>query len=199
VRTKTPLQAEKILTAAAQLFARHRFHEARMDDIAALAGVGKGTLYRYFKDKEELYLALLEQAGEQYPALLQAAVDGAEGARPKLAALVGAILAYFDSHPHLFDLIQHAEAMMRPGGVFPWQAARDQVLRLVYEVFDEGQREGAFVIRDRELGMLMLLGGLRAVLRFSTEPKPPDLARRLVEDFLHGHAQQAGACGMWTA
>ena len=62
MRSKTPLQAEKILAAAAQLFATHRFHEARMEDIAALAEVGKGTLYRYFKDKEELYLALLQRA-----------------------------------------------------------------------------------------------------------------------------------------
>src|SRR5437763_4259622 len=62
VRTKTPLQADKILAAASRLFATHRFHEARMEDIAAVAEVGKGTLYRYFKDKEELYLALLERA-----------------------------------------------------------------------------------------------------------------------------------------
>src|ERR671923_69581 len=62
VRTRTPQQADRILAAAARLFAGHRFHEARMEDIAALAEVGKGTLYRYFKDKEELYLALLERA-----------------------------------------------------------------------------------------------------------------------------------------
>ena len=65
MRTKTPVLPEKILTVAARLFATHRFHEARMEDIAAAAEVGKGTLYRYFKDKEELYLALLERTAEQ--------------------------------------------------------------------------------------------------------------------------------------
>ena len=66
VRTKTVGQADKILAAAAQLFASHHFHQARMEDIADLAEVGKGTLYRYFKDKEELYMALLSRVTEDW-------------------------------------------------------------------------------------------------------------------------------------
>jgi AcrR family transcriptional regulator len=62
LRTRTARLADRILDAAARLFASHRFHEAKMDDVAALAEVGKGTLYRYFQDKEALYLALLERA-----------------------------------------------------------------------------------------------------------------------------------------
>ena len=65
MRTKTPLQAEKMLEAAAALFGTQRFHEVRMEDIATAAGVGKGTIYRYFSDKEDLYLALLERASKQ--------------------------------------------------------------------------------------------------------------------------------------
>src|SRR2546423_14811314 len=108
VRTRSPLQADKILAAAAQLFATHRFHEARMEDIAALAEVGKGTLYRYFKDKEELYLALLEQAAAGMEACLARVMENEAGPREQLVAVVAAIFDYFESHPHLFDLIQHA-------------------------------------------------------------------------------------------
>ena len=59
MRTKTPHLADRMLLAAARLFGTQRFHEVRMDDIAAEAEVSKGTLYRYFKDKDELYLALV--------------------------------------------------------------------------------------------------------------------------------------------
>ena len=45
-----------------------------MEDISAAAGVGKGTLYRYFKDKEELYLALLDRASAQVEERMTAAV-----------------------------------------------------------------------------------------------------------------------------
>src|SRR5438132_288135 len=74
VRTKTPQQADKMLDAAVALFGRRRFHEVRMDDIAAEAEVGKGTLYRYFTDKEELYLALLARSARQYLAQVDAEV-----------------------------------------------------------------------------------------------------------------------------
>src|SRR5262249_5928342 len=111
VRMKTAAQAEKILAVAARLFAAHRFHEARMEDLAAAAGVGKGTLYRYFRDKEALYLALLARAQEGMTRRLSEAAEGPGRARARLEAVVAAILDYLDQQPHLFELILHAEAM----------------------------------------------------------------------------------------
>src|SRR5262245_11806454 len=118
------MQADKILAAAARLFATHRFHEARMEDIAAQAEVGKGTLYRYFKDKEELYVALLRRAADGLLCRLQHAVAQSASPREQLVFVVDALLSYFDEQPHLLDLIQHAEAMQNPDQEFPWQAVR---------------------------------------------------------------------------
>src|SRR5689334_19320292 len=92
VRTKTPAQADKILNVAVRLFATHRFHQARMEDIAACAGVGKGTLYRYFKDKEELHTALLERATDQMIERLRAAARLGDDPVSKLEALVATFL-----------------------------------------------------------------------------------------------------------
>src|SRR5262249_38898845 len=111
VRTRTEEQADKILDAAGALFGRLRFHEERMEDIAADAGVGKGTLYRYFKDKEELYLALLKRSSERFARRVHAAAAAVQGARKRLEAVLAAVLAHFDEQPHLFDLIQRAEVM----------------------------------------------------------------------------------------
>lgn len=44
-----------ILTSARALFRENGFHNTRMDDIALRAGVGKGTLYEYFKNKQEIF------------------------------------------------------------------------------------------------------------------------------------------------
>ena len=78
---RRPSRLEKILIAAARLFATHRFHEVRMEDIAAAVCAGKGTLYRYFKDKEELYLALLDRTA----AGLRVRIDEGVGAVVGLA------------------------------------------------------------------------------------------------------------------
>ena len=52
-------KTQRIIDAAAQLFAERHYHEVRMEDIAAKAKVAKGTLYLHFKDKEALYLGLI--------------------------------------------------------------------------------------------------------------------------------------------
>lgn len=51
----------QILDAAASIFARLGFHEARMDDIVEAAGLSKGALYWYFKSKDAIISALLER------------------------------------------------------------------------------------------------------------------------------------------
>jgi TetR/AcrR family fatty acid metabolism transcriptional regulator len=189
VRTKSPRQAEKILDAAAGLFACQRFHEARMEDVAAAAGVGKGTLYRYFKDKEELYLALLELAAAGILARLKAESGSAEGVRARLEGVVRTIVGYFDDNPHLFDLIQHAEAMSRPEALLPWQRWRDEIVERVVEILKDAGPTGAFTIADPELVALLFLGSLRSVIRFGERPRPPDFAARIIDLLLHGAAR----------
>jgi AcrR family transcriptional regulator len=53
---------QAILKAALSVFAAHGFEAARLEDVAARAGVAKGTLYLYFRDKEALFEALVRNA-----------------------------------------------------------------------------------------------------------------------------------------
>jgi TetR/AcrR family fatty acid metabolism transcriptional regulator len=186
VRTRTPHLDDHILEAAARLFGTKRFHEVRMDDIARQAEVSKGTLYRYFEDKEQLYLALLERATRQLLTRVESDVASAHGGRRRLVAMVAAILDYFDAHPHLFDLIQRAEVRSQAGAAFPWQVFRDESLRLVQRVFEGARRQGELDVGDPHLAALMLFGGLQAVIRFGAMPRPENLAEQIVDTFLHG-------------
>jgi AcrR family transcriptional regulator len=178
-----------MLEVAGRLFATHRYHEVRMEDICAEVGVGKGTLYRHFKDKEELYLALLRKAAEQIDQRIDEALAPVEGVVARLESLVETIVEFFDEQPHLFDLIQRAEVLRSQD--FPWQHAREEMLQRVTGLFAEGRRKGEFVIADPDLAALMLLGGLRSVIRFGKHPRPADLARRVVANFLKGAASGA--------
>src|SRR5205085_2428257 len=141
------------------LFGTQRFHEVRMDDIAAEAGVGKGTLYRYFNDKEELYLALLQRASQQFLDRLAKEREKLLGPREQLQAVVASIIFFFDAQPHLSDLIQRAEVLQGPGGKFPWQETRDELIHMLLDLFKEAKARGEFSVRDPEIMVLMLLGG----------------------------------------
>ena len=54
-------RAEEISAAALQVFARRGLHQTTLDDVAKEAGVSKGTIYLYFKNKEDLFIAAAQQ------------------------------------------------------------------------------------------------------------------------------------------
>ncbi len=186
MRTKTPFLADKMLDAAGRLFGTRRFHEVRMEDIAAEASVSKGTLYRYFHDKDELFLALLAKASQQLVAELKTRMDRADDSRARLIAFVEAVIDFFDRRPHLFDLIQRAEVQHEQGGAFPWQTARDESTRLISDLLHHAKSNGEFTLRHPSAAVLLLLGGLRAIVRFGERPRPATLAEHWIDDFLGG-------------
>jgi AcrR family transcriptional regulator len=67
-----------LLDAAAQVFAREGFHGASIDAIAATAGFTKGAVYSNFKNKEDLFIALLEQRVERQVETVRAAMRDAD-------------------------------------------------------------------------------------------------------------------------
>ena len=82
-----------ILHAAAQEFARHGIAGARTDEIAREAGVNKALLYYYFKDKETLYSAVLDESFAGLKNTVFQVLDSELAPREKMLAYVG---AYFD-------------------------------------------------------------------------------------------------------
>src|SRR5882762_4097081 len=93
-----------ILTTAANLFATQPFHKVRLDDVAAAAQVGKGTLYIYFKSKEDLYVSLVGDGFSQLVEKLRGSAD----APPKdaLAEIIRQLVSFSFAHPHFFDLMR---------------------------------------------------------------------------------------------
>ena len=68
----------EICAAALEVFAEKGFAAAKLDEIARQAGVSKGTLYLYFKDKEELFRAVVRSAISPNIALLSQSLDAAD-------------------------------------------------------------------------------------------------------------------------
>jgi AcrR family transcriptional regulator len=94
-RQKSPAKREEILAAAVAEFAHRDFHEVLMDDVAARAGVGKGTLYRYFPTKEVLFVAaVLRELSESHTEHLST-LDEAAPLRDVLERTVSRMVGYF--------------------------------------------------------------------------------------------------------
>lgn len=110
----------KVLAAAAGLFAAHGVAAVTMDDVAAAAGVGKGTLYRRFGDKAGLAAALLDEREQQIQAgMLTGPPPLGPGGDPaeRLAAFVAAYLEYVAAYLDLVAMSETASpgARLRTG------------------------------------------------------------------------------------
>lgn len=128
---RTPERADaarnrrKVLAAAEELFAARGVAAVTMDDIAAAAGVGKGTLYRRFGDKSGLGAALLdEQEAQLQGAMLEGPPPLGPGAAPaeRLTAFVDAYLGFVATHLDLVAMSQTASpgARLRTGSHRLW-------------------------------------------------------------------------------
>jgi AcrR family transcriptional regulator len=100
-----------ILDAAEGVFAEQGLQGARMEDIAARAGVAVGTLYNYFSDRQTLLAALQASRQQQLFGLLDASLEGEceGGFEALLTRTLRALLGHFDAHRDFFGLLMQGE------------------------------------------------------------------------------------------
>ena len=64
-QVKTQARRDEILKAATKVFADKGYHETGIADIAAEMGSGHGTFYRYFKNKRDIFVHVIQEAADQ--------------------------------------------------------------------------------------------------------------------------------------
>jgi AcrR family transcriptional regulator len=160
-----PKQAErraatraKLLKAAGAIFARRGYHEARLDEIAARAGVSKGALYYNFASKEDLFLALLADRLGEGPTDLEEFASRLER-DPRWAPLFFEFMAWSGR-----DARHRAELRRRF-----FRPARERTAALV----TGGDEELAAVVNA-------LVNGLLLERHFDPERVPADLVARAI-------------------
>lgn len=93
--TVAATRRDDLLRIGRELFAQHTYDELSIDDVAAAAGVAKGLVYYYFKNKRGLYLATIQAWADELLALAQS--DPALPPAERLRRTLDAYLAYVDS------------------------------------------------------------------------------------------------------
>jgi AcrR family transcriptional regulator len=95
---------EEILLAAERKFSENGFFKTSMAEIAEAAQFAMGTVYRFFKSKEDIYISLVEAKVEELLRLLQEAMQDHLSAQEKLRAVVQVKLAFADQHRAFFRI-----------------------------------------------------------------------------------------------
>jgi AcrR family transcriptional regulator len=188
-----------ILDAAARVFESDGAASARMEDVAAAAGIAVGTLYNYFEDRAALVAALLDQrTGALMDALDAAgrtpAAKDAPGFRLDLARFVSALARHFDANRALLHVFLSEQT--RLGATSAALTRRQTVLQELHErarvLVARGIRTKALRNGDPAMLAALLLGLVRGIVQTAlTEDRKPleDRVEELVDLFLHGAAR----------
>ena len=183
-RKKSEDTRRAILRCAAEVFSQRPYHEVLIDEISARLQIGKGTLYRYFASKEELYFATIVDGLEGMQDAIDETLRQAAPLDRIIEALARTIIGYFWERRDFFVLLHRHEAKLDPTERAEWQKGREELIATV------GRRLAAELGDDRidpRLPVEMLFGMLRSVCLYRDESaRIEDLARLVATVFLNG-------------
>src|SRR5512134_1356208 len=134
----------RILRAAVQIFSRKGFFNSKVSEIARASGVADGTIYLYFKNKDDLLISLFEEKMGEVVADVRQRVSSAGDALAKLRIFI-------DNHMELLDreagLIEVLQVELRQSNKFlkDYTPAKFfEYLEVISDILEEGKREGIF-------------------------------------------------------
>jgi AcrR family transcriptional regulator len=173
----TAFRTQEILEAARRVMEGRGPETATMEEIAAAAGVAKGTIYLYFQSKDELIQALITQVGENMLADIEALVRAPGSPSEKIQQVASLLLDYLMRERALFPA--YARDILRGGrGASKgyWrhlQEMEERFVDLVTRLFADGIESGQFIPANPRLLTFLLRGMVRAVGYFQmTEGQP---------------------------
>ncbi len=187
-----------ILKTAARLFARKRFHEVLMEDVAAQVGVAKGTIYRFYPTKERLYAAICFEWMDTLQQELQVAAHGSGDAAARLREMLFRSARHYDERRDFYQVMARQETLQVFYALPAFLERRAAIRDLYSEVIREGRARRIFRGVSPVLTADLLLGMLRNLFRFGDARRSPEaVARTILDLFLHGIAanRRAGTNG----
>jgi AcrR family transcriptional regulator len=149
---------QHILDEAARVIAQKGLANTKISDLAEAAGVSQGLLYKYFTDKDEIFIALLERAISGVIDYAQTAIRQSGTPLDKLRWLTEQVLQGMSAEPVYFQLI--TQAMALSGRVYETLVKLEAVVKILRELITEGQTAGEIAKRDPDQLVLLYLGCL---------------------------------------
>jgi TetR/AcrR family fatty acid metabolism transcriptional regulator len=194
ISTKANNTGEKyhrILEAAVSVFAKKGFHQSTISQIAREAGVADGTIYLYFKNKDDILVQFFTYKTKQVFAGFREAVKKADNARDKLRNLVHRHLEEFQKDRKMaivYDALTHQNMEVVEVNI---RGMSKMYTDIVSDIIERGQEEGV-MRRDLYIGLVkrFILGAVESAisnwLRSKREYDLTSMTDPLIDLFIRG-------------
>jgi AcrR family transcriptional regulator len=159
---------DAILDATDRLLARFGYRKMTVEDIAAEAGIGKGTVYLHFSSKEEVVLSHIDRIVDRLKERLRVIGRSDESAAARLRLmLVTRVLFRFDSIQHYTQSLNDLLAVLRPGLLSRRAQYFDAEAQIFAEVLSDGKASGEFGFANAHATAHALLQATNGLLPYS--------------------------------
>lgn len=169
----TPRQQERmtrILKAAREAFAQYPFHEVLVEDVARAAGVGKGTIYRYFPDKEHLYFAVIFDGINGLKDRIQSALPSQTDPEISIRELVFTLISFLSENRFFFRIMNIEDSKVGNQGTpnrRRWEQERGKLIDAIADMLS--QADGSLCVMHPRTEAHILMGMVRAVRRYNPD------------------------------
>ena len=157
---EAPDKREAILQSAKEVFALYGFKKANIEDIASKLGLTKGAVYHYFKNKEDIFSAVVEHEAKTILDNLRNAIKDFESPEEKLNAYIKAHFDQLQEHSHLFNISKKVIFEILPMVDEKWQEYMAKEAEILQEVLREGVELGVFDTPDTEAVAQIILSAI---------------------------------------
>ena len=143
-RGAAPEKRERILNAAVKVFAKNGFYATRVSEIAKAAGVADGTIYLYFKNKDDVLITIFEEGIQRLLAILREVAAADEPFERRVSRIIELQLGLLEDQRDLAEVIT---VNLRQSSRLLKQYAAPlfmEYIDVIAGVVREGQTEGAF-------------------------------------------------------
>lgn len=157
---------QQILLAARDVFAKHGYHAAKIDDIVAAAGVARGTFYLYFEDKRAIFAELIDRAFARLGMAIvrvdteDAARTVADQVRENVHRIVHELLA----DPATTKILLSDAVGLDATFDRKLMSFYEEVGKLLESSLEDGQTLGIVLPGDTRIFSIMTLGALKETL-----------------------------------
>jgi AcrR family transcriptional regulator len=186
---ETPQKRQAILEQAIRTFAELGFRGTDVQVIADRAAVGKGTVYRYFHSKEDLFWAATLDVLVRLEKFLAAAIVGVEGTSAQLRAAAVAHADFFGSNPQYLEMFVQERAEFRGAGPQSHRDHHEMMIERFGRILQQGIESGELRpvdARQTTLALGCLLYGATVLGSHLQSVPVPQLSEFAVDIFLAG-------------
>jgi len=181
---------EEIIKAAGEVFSMKGFHRARVEEIARLAGIGKGTVYEYFKSKKHLFIEVIKYFSSNFLEDFKVAARQGKDYREKLENALGLLVNVLHDSSVFFELLMRDHWEMDEK-LYQWMTSvRREATKVIEDILREGMESGKLRdISPRIPAMILIESCLMVLFPGALEgdgEKPDEIKNTVIDVVING-------------